>query len=252
MVALAIESTKDFVDSYVVVDNSDDRTLDIIRECQRRWGLEMKIFHKPDLPDLAEKRYWAMRQSKADWLMFVDGDHVFHTDGPSAVQQIRPCLEDLEDAVWFSTSNYLWGPPGSFATWRSAMPDQKDPILIPHPFLYRNSPKLEACLGVFTADLPHLPESRYREFPTPPAFWDVCCKSPKRLFLRGWLIQWRTAQDYERYPTLETFVRAQLHPATLEERLPSWWEGEARWLFPYDEQRWGYYPKTLRQAMGKD
>lgn len=249
-VARAIESTKDFVDSYIVVDNSDDGTLDIVRGCQQLWGLDMRIFYKPDLPDLAEKRYWAMCQSEADWLMFVDGDHVYHTDGPNDIAQIRPLLEARDKSVWFSTSIWIWGPPGSFATWRKPW-GKDEPILIPHPFLYRNSHDLKPCLSYPTADLPHLPGARRVDFPNQPVFWDVCCKNRERSFLRGLLVDWRTDNDYERFPTLSRFAQHKFQVEDLEPLIEKWWDGKMAELLPYDPAKWGYYPKTLRKAMGE-
>jgi len=251
-VARAIESTKDFVDSYIVVDNSDDGTLDIVRECQQRWGLSMQIFYKPNLPDLAEKRFWAFQQSKADWLLVVDGDHVYHTDGPNAIQQIRPQLEKTQkDVVWFSTSIWLWGPPGGFTTWRK--PWRKDaPILIPHPFLYRNSSALKPALSYPTADLPHIPAASRIDFPNPPVFFDVCCKNPKRSFLRARLVNWRAADNYKRWPTLESFVQYQLQTKDLRPWIERWWKEKLEELLPYNSATWGYYPKILREAMGRE
>jgi len=249
-VARAIESTKDFVDSYLVVDDSDDSTLDIVRECQQRWGLDMKILYKPGLPDLAEKRFWAFQRAKADWLLVVDGDHVFHTDGPNAIQQIRPQLEEVQrNVVWVSTSIWLWGSPGDFTTWREPW-GRDGPMLIPHPFLYRNSPQFYSEPKK-TGDLPRLPYAQRIDFPNQPAFWDVCCKNPKRLFLRTWLVRWRKAEDYKRFPTLESFVQGQYQENDLSSRVERWWADQQEFLQAYDPEKFGYYPKVLREIMGR-
>jgi len=249
-VELAIKSTKDFVDEYVVVDSSDDRTRAIIKECRRKWGLDIKIFYRPDMPDLAEKRYWGCTQTKADFCLAVDGSMVFHTDGPNNLAQFKPQavkFKERGEGIMFAFPIcYLYGPPGDYMHTRV-----ENPILPAHVAFFTNGPRLRPQLGNIKLDMPRVEDAGavYAKFPV---MFDAACKKPKRQFLRRFLSNWRSAQNYGRWPTLEGFVKTHLGVVDLEPMIAEWWEAMEKRLIPYDEKKFGYYPKILREVMGRN
>ena len=66
-VGLALESSKGFMDRYVVVDKNGG-TLPVVRECADTWGLDVECHVKPEL-SLAESRMFAFERSGAEWVL---------------------------------------------------------------------------------------------------------------------------------------------------------------------------------------
>jgi glycosyltransferase involved in cell wall biosynthesis len=107
-VQLAMESTKDFVDRYIIVDKgSDDGTIEAIEECKDKWQLNVDVYVKPGLW-LGEARLFAFNSADEEWILVQDGDEIFHTDGPNSIYNLRKFLK-FQDVVYAAPMNVLCG-----------------------------------------------------------------------------------------------------------------------------------------------
>lgn len=234
MAPLAIESTKDFVDEYIVVDaGSVDGTRKVINECADRWDLKISIYDKPDMR-LRFARMFAIEQTDADWILIQDGDEIFHTDGPNSIHNLRTML-DKENVVYRAPMNYLY---------RDLLHTQKKKTRLPgHMFLYHNNGTFslrpaKRDLPGYKGNLVNL-EKVYK--------FNCNVKSPKRMFLRNHWYDWSKTDAHETY-TIEEFVRRKLDVPDLTPVIEEWYNkrmGEN--LVRYDETKYGYYPKVIRE-----
>lgn len=251
MVPLAIESTKDFVDEYVVVDrDSGDGTVDAIKECAERWGLNIHIHVKPELI-LRFARLFAIGKADADWVLIHDGDEVFHTDGPNSIFNLK--LDD-EVAVYSAPMTYLYGD--LLHTYKQ-LGGKKVARQPPHRFLYRNNGTIRLCANKHGFEcLPgddDIPEVDGEEVVLPLVYKFNCnAKPPRRLFLRQFWFEWCKASDAWMKCSLEEYVKRKLGVDDLKPAVESWYKKVLSELRSYDENKFGYYPKVIREHIKKE
>ena len=240
MASLAVESTKDFVDEYVVVDaGSTDGTREILRECGDRHGLNMRIFNRPELR-LRHARLYAIEQTDAEWILIQDGDEVYHTDGPGNIESLRTLLGE-RDVVYRAPMPYLYLD--------FLHTHQKHPVQPPHMFLYQNNGTFHLRTG--RRDLPGI---RGREVVLGRAYKFNCnVKSPRRMFLRNYWWEWCKATDAHETMTLEEFVKKKLQVDDLNPAIEAWMQRQHRnpKIIDYSEELYGYYPKVIREYIGR-
>jgi len=236
MAPLAMESSKDFVDRYVIVDRaSEDGTIDAIQECRDRWNLDVDIYIEPDLA-LNEARMFALEKVQEDWVLIQDGDEICHTDGPNAIFNLKKYLR-IKNTIFCTPMTIL---AGDLLHTRS---NYRTP---PHPFLYHNNSTffLRNDRG---QDLPGMAGvriilSRVYKF-------NCFIKSPKRMFLRQYWKEWcQTTDAYKKYSSLEDYAKKKLGVKDLEPIIKDWYRKYLEdLLVSYDEEKHGYYPKVIRE-----
>ncbi len=133
MIRYALESSKDFVYRYVVIDK-DGSTVPYIEECQDRWDLDIEIHIKPKL-NLRDSWAFGIKRIDEPWILIQDGDEVFHTDGPRSIQSLKHFM-DRPNVVYCTPMVLLMGDLHHT--------HQRYPIMPPHPFLYHNNGTLRA------------------------------------------------------------------------------------------------------------
>lgn len=234
MVSLALESSRAFVSRYVVVDK-DGSTVPAIEACRDGWGLDMEIHVKPEMT-LREARAFAVSRIQEPWILVQDGDEVFHTDGPSAVEGLRRFM-DRPNIVLSAPMNVLCG---DLRHTRPDLPQQP-----PHKFLYHNNGTVRAPNT--ERDLPTMDGWRIK-LPRPYKF-NCQVKSPRRMFLRQFWKGWCKDSDaHLRYSSLEDYVAGELG-INIDAGLETWYRDYMASLIPYDELRWGYYPEVVRRHL---
>lgn len=70
-----ILSIKDFVDEYIVIDTSSDRTPEIIKKTAEEYGLNLKMKHLAPL-DLCKAKNLALKLSNYKWILTWDADFI--------------------------------------------------------------------------------------------------------------------------------------------------------------------------------
>lgn len=128
MIRYALESSKDFVSRYVIIDK-DGSTVPYIEECKDAWDLDVEIHVRPEL-NRRESRAFGITRICEPWILLQDGDEVFHTDGPRSIQSLREFM-DRPNVVYCTPIVLLMGD--------LQHTHPKYPIMPPHPFLYHNN-----------------------------------------------------------------------------------------------------------------
>lgn len=237
-VQLAIESTKDFVDRYIIVDKgSTDGTIEAIKESRDKWRLNMDIYIKPELW-LGEARIFAFERADEEWILVQDGDEIFHTDGPNSIFKLRKLL-NLKNVVYATPMNTLLR---DFLHTNKYFPRQP-----PHSFLYNNN---ETFYIEGKGDLPEMMGVKIALKGTYKFNCNV--KSPKRMFLRKYWFEWCVATDaFKRY-SIEEYVKAKLKTENLERHIKQWYDVTVSSLLaPYNAKKYGYYPKVIRRSIAQ-
>jgi glycosyltransferase involved in cell wall biosynthesis len=238
MAPLGIESTKDFVDRYIVVDKaSEDNTVNVIKKCADEWKLNVEIYVKPDLL-LRDARMFAIEKVDEDWMLILEGDEVFHTDGPNSIFNLKKLLK-YRNVVFLTPQTILAGDL------LHTCPPYKQP---PHSFLYQNNNTF------YPAELRRdVPEMIGVKIPLSKVYKFNCrVKSPKRAFLRQYWAEWcQTTNAFEKYGSLEEYVKAKLGSKSLDYYAKEWYDRYMRTLELYDPKKYGYYPKVIREYIDK-
>jgi glycosyltransferase involved in cell wall biosynthesis len=238
IVPLAIESSKDFVDRYLVVDKgSETDTVEAIKRRADEWNLDIQIFVKPDL-DLREARMFAVEKVDEEWVMIQDGDEIFHTDGLNSILNLKKQLR-FRNIILCAPMTILAG---------DLLHTEPPFIQPPHRFLYHNNHAIYSDEG--RRDIPdaigvNISLSRVYKF-------NCRVKSPKRTFLRQYWYEWCISTDsFKRFKNLEDYVKAKLELENLDDYIKEWYSEYMDNLKPYDPKKYGYYPKVIRECISK-
>lgn len=232
MVPFALESSKDFVSRYIVVDK-DGGTVPVIETYRDKWDLDMDIYIKPKM-SLRESRAFALTLIDEPWILIQDGDEVFHTDGPNSIQGLRRFM-DRPHIVLMAPKNRLYGD-----IWHTSptIPQHSH-----HKFLYQNNGTLR--IPSLQRDFPIM--NGWKIYLSKPHIFNCIIKSPKRNFLREFWREWcQHSEKYIKYPNIEEYVIEELG-INIEIEAEKWYKKYLKSLIPYDEERWGYYPKVIRK-----
>lgn len=237
MVPFALESSKDFVSKYIIVDK-DGGTVPTIKECRDNWDLDIEIYVKPDLT-LRESRAFAATKIDEPWILVQDGDEVFHTDGPNAIFSLRRYM-DRPNIVLCTPIIFLMG---DFLHTRSI-----NPQMPPHPFLYHNNGTIRAPDP--PKDLLVIDGWKIRL----PSVYKFNCRvgPPRSLFLRFKTRGLhRDTGTYLKYKNREDYITKELG-IDIDSQLYEWHAKFLSECIPYDENKWGYYPKIIRHHLGRE
>jgi len=201
---IALESSKDFVSRYIVVDKNG-RTIEVLKELKDKWNLDIEFYIKPNL-SLRESRYFAVKKINEDWILIQDGDEVFHTDGLNSIFNLRKWM-NRPNIYICAKMVVLMRDFKHTSRYRQIQP--------PHKFLYHNNGTIG--LPDINEDLPNINGWRII---LPYIFkWNCKIKPLSRI-----MSQFKRKISYEELNKL------------LEES-----------IIKYDVNRWGYYPKVIRE-----
>lgn len=234
MVPLALESTKDFVSRYIIVDKNG-KTSPIIEKYADLWNLNIEIYVKPKM-SLREARLFAASKITEPWILIQDGDEVFHTDGETEISNLRHHM-NKENVIFCTRMTVLMG---DLKHTRNSTPFQP-----PHKFLIHNNGTVKG--GIAQDDIPDSDSYLI----TLNGIWKFNCiiKDPKRQYLRKFWDQWcKDTDSYKKYPDIEDYVREELGINT-DEEYETWYKEKTESLIPYDEERFGDYPAVIRRQL---
>lgn len=232
MVPLALESSKDFVSRYIIIDKNGETT-PTIEKYAKLWNLNIEIYIKPKM-SLRESRLFAASKISEPWILIQDGDEVFHTDGETNISNLRNHMNQ-ENVIFCSKMTVLMG---DLKHTRNSTPFQP-----PHKFLIHNNGTVKG--GLIQDDIPD--SNSY--LITLEGIWKFNCiiKHPKRQYLRKFWNQWcKETDSYKKYPEIEDYVREELG-INIEEEYKTWYKEKIESLVPYEEKKFGNYPATIRR-----
>ena len=228
-ISLAIESTKDFVSRYVVVDKNGD-TLSVVRQIQDRWDLDVEYHVKPELT-LREARLFAVSRITEPWILIQDGDEVF-----DHANELRRYMK-YPNTFFKSRKNVLIKDRYHTQPLNNGY----------HSFLYHNN----GTLKPHRKPRPDIPDYEGR----PVYLSNVIrtnlsgLKSPKRLFYyhRYW-VKYQMSGLVDMYPTIEDYVKHHLKENITEEEIQIWYSEYIKSAIPYDHAVQGPMPEVLIHA----
>lgn len=240
MLPLAVESSKDFVDEYIVVDNnSDDGTLEAFEKCRERWKLKAQVFNRPDLR-LKFARMFAIEQTDADWILIQDGDEIYYQRGPNPLQNL-----DLskKDTAYSTPMVYL-----KKDLIHTVHPDVDDgffpypPYLVAHPFLYHNNKTLEV------PSKGDIPSYRGKGIRLNKIYkFDCSVKSPLRMFLRKYWWSWNYESNAHKTLSLEEYTKKRIGKEDLVKEAELDYSRLSSTLVLYDEKKYEPYPEVIKR-----
>jgi glycosyltransferase involved in cell wall biosynthesis len=215
-----IRSFLEFGDELIVVDNgSTDRTKDIVTTLARAYPEKIRFLDRPDLPDLHQNRAAAYAVSRYQWVVRADSDYVCYTSGDNSILHLRrfmleECTGLRPHTIWVPQVNlvgdfYHTGVPYANPGGYRANEDRQ--YITEHmsgamPRFYRTFPGF-GFIRVGRREYTRFPKlSKRVDWPNP--VWVHCTiKSDLNHLYRSERSNWRELGDFERYPTLDVFLR---------------------------------------------
>ena len=284
MVSLSIRSFLDFGDELIVVDNgSGDHTKEIVRELESQHPNKIRFYDVPELPDLYSNRQYAFEHSSYQWIVRADSDFVAYTDVDYDIMRFREYLLSLGRNPWpLSISVPLANVFGDFLHTGVPHPPKSFVQKIRNPYRKDLSRKME--------DIPQVPEPvtgyRPRIYRYLPFFrfrrmgrwegvrfhmlylagsvrwakplWMHCdLKSDMSHFFRSERTNWRQLGDFERFPTLrsyiESIVEEKYGTRDLDEAAGLYMERHVLpYLERYDPEKYYPYPSLVLEQMERN
>ena len=161
-------------------------------------------------------------------------------NGPNSIFNLKKLLKH-KNVVYAAPMNTLCG---DFLYTRKYLQRQS-----PHLFLYHNNKTF------YIEGRRDLPQMMGITITLPKVYKFNCCgvKSPKRLFLRQYWSEWCKKTDaFKKYKSIEEYVKVKLKTENLEEHIMQWYNNVyTSLLIPYNEKKYGYYPKVIREAIAQ-
>lgn len=261
---MAVESVlttaQEYETEFVFVDNgSRDRSIDIMRQCEKDWKLNVSYFNLPfgEVP-LWEGRLFTFNLCRNDWIILLDGDHIFEDDFfdniMDKLRELSPItyLVKLKRVEAIINGWPVWGGTQSF-----------------HPIVYRNSKDwieevriakkgvIRTEMGERDCNIPiDLPRSKRNKIIK---FEDSCLfnmgSSNKLRALRKWYWwYWQKLDKRHKEISLDSYIKEKTNKGDLNEIAEEHWE---RWILRrgtrriWDENIWGALPTPIRNRFGK-
>ena len=268
VIDLSIRSFLEFGDELVVVDNgSQDRTKEIVRELQSQYPDKISFYDVPDLIHLYENRQFALERSSFRWIVRADAGFVAYTDGEYDIMNFRDRLLRQKSRHFplayatpivnvtasFELTGIERGPagPGPNDPGRYVPP----PVTPPRPRIYEYFPGFRfRPYGRWEAtSFPRLIQLLSIKLDHP--LWMHCnLKSDLSYLYRSERTNWEELGDFESYPTLDSYVRAQsiekYGTADLNEAARIFMQERVYpFLQNYDPDRYYPYPKLVLERM---
>lgn len=271
VVSLCVRSFLEFGDELIVVDNgSSDHTKEIVQDLAAQCPGKIKFFDVPDLPDLYHNRQFAYERSSYQWIVRADGDFVAYTDSDHDIRRCREYLLARPGRYWpVAISVPLCNVSGDF--WHTGMPllpgglnPSGQRAYIPPAMtgrrlrIYRHVPGFRFVRrgrweGVRYHRLYRLCAERWDR----PLWMHVNLKSDRSHLFRSERTNWREFGDFERFPTLESYIESVVEQKygtkDLDEAARRYMSQQVLpYLVPYDPDKHYPYPRLVQEQMERN
>jgi glycosyltransferase involved in cell wall biosynthesis len=235
-VGLALESSKDFVDRYIVVDKNGG-TIPVVKEYADKFDLDVEYHVMPSL-GLAESRLFAIEKSGAEWILVQDGDEVYSNSGANDLRNLRRLMV-YPNIIVRSRKNVLVVDYLHTQEINNGY----------HNFFFHNNGCLKATKE---RDVPY-GCGRVINLKPVYIFNLTGVKPPKELFYRQkYWRDYNLREGHTRFKSIEEFVKVELGVEVTEEIVDewlSWYRGRA---LPYDEKVQGPLPQVLLKKINDE
>jgi glycosyltransferase involved in cell wall biosynthesis len=239
----SIASLRSLADEILIGDNgSKDGTYELLTTIAEKDKDQVKLWQQPDL-DICELSRFLLWQTKFRWIFRWDADMVAHTSGEYDIANLRDRLLKLDPRRYFVI--YLRH------------------VNLAGDLLHQDSKEMvhiEEYIYTFSEKVRYVHPGRFEAAKFPkyyrPLFWyepygfHVDVKPARRMLLRHFWEEWMELKDYERFPTLEDYVKAMIES---EFSTNSWEEAQRICVqrvcsnyIRYDPEIFGPYPDLLK------
>ncbi len=255
MIGLALASSKCFIDKYLIlIQKCTDKTLDVIKYCQKKWNLNIEIINS-DLK-IRKRKELGIKLSKkyTDYYILQDGDEIFHDDSKRIIEDF------IEKKYTFCTTPIILLENDLIHT-----TDNDNNIIMPnHPFFFKN---LDDIYFPEIGDMPwYNPDENSHnilnlDFPLK---FDCKIKNYRRSFLREVFVPWHdtnselSIEEYaEKHHYHVIWYRKNIDKnLKLEEIIKlceiEYKKDQFKWNNYYDEEKYYKYPKILEKFICKN
>ena len=263
-IRLCVESFLEFGDEIIIVTNgSTDNTRDICKELVKEYPVKVQFYDKPDLPDLYHNRAFALKKSKYRWIMRGDADFIAYTaeDGKEhdiinirkVILKTSPFYPTLFSFKFVNLSyDFIYCRKDKIEYGQRLLSYDTPLGTIPNHRVYLNTWLLQfKRLGRWEGT-PYL--KLYRKIKiSQPYFFHCTIKTDKDLFYRTERTNWRELGNYNKYPTLESYIFKYVlkkMDMSLEEAIKEYIDKSVLpSLEKYDENKFLPYPKSIKKVI---
>lgn len=232
-VDLALESSKDFVDRYIVVDKNGD-TIPVVKEYADKFDLDVEYHVKPSL-GLAESRLFAIERSGSEWVLVQDGDEVYSTSGANDLRNLRGLMV-YPNIIVRSRKNVLVVDYLHTQELNNGY----------HNFFFHNNGCLKATKE---RDVPY-GGGRVINLEPVYIFNLTGVKPPKKLFYRQkYWRDYNLGEGYRQFTSIEEFVRVGMGLSITDEQIEEWFAEYRAKAIPYDEEVQGLLPDVILRRL---
>ena len=247
-IELALESTKDVCSEYLLVNHeSSDNTLDIVKDCEVKWGLNIRYFFCPrDMP-FWEVRRFSFERARGDWILVTDADHVFHTTGKYNIK------------FWIQEHTKMprcvWRLPLINLRYTLNKVPAKNVLTPPHKLFYYNFhqwqwyPNVTRWGRILDLPFPHwtipnvknVVDEEYR------GIFNVTQQSPMKALRRTYWHIWGR-RPFSCSMNLDNFIRKILEKDDIEEFAKQWFKKRKEQAETYKGE-YGSLPKVIQKRL---
>ena len=266
--ALCVVSFIDFADEIILVDNgSQDRSIQIGQQLQVSYPGKVFFYNAPELPDLYHNRQYAFDRSQYRWVVRADVDFVAYTSGELNIRHFREHLlrqprgllpkvygaplPNLNCDFWHTgrvPSDVQLGvdDPGRYVA---------GPLTAPNPRIYEVFPGFKfRRLGRWEGTSFHRMVRFLRQVWPQPLWMHCNLKSDRSYLFRSERTNWRELGDFQRYPTLESYllekIRDKYQTRDLDRAAQQFMQQNVYpYLQLYDPDKFAPYPELVLAQM---